>query len=102
MGVPTLTLAGSTAPGRIGASSLGNVGLEEFIAHDAEDFVQKGIFWAGNLATLSEIRFGLRDRFNQSVLGRPELIADSLAHALRIMWQRWCAYLPPEAFEATA
>ncbi len=101
MGVPTLTLAGSTAPGRIGASALGNVGLPEFIAHDENDFVKKASFWAANLATLAEIRAGLRDRFNQSALGKPELIAKSLAHAFRIMWQRWCADLPPAAFFAS-
>jgi predicted O-linked N-acetylglucosamine transferase (SPINDLY family) len=101
MGVPTLTLAGDTAAGRTGATVLGHVGLESFIAHDAADFVQKASFWAGNPAALSGIRAGLRDRFSESAIGRPEIIAEGLARALRIMWRRWCENEPPISFEVT-
>lgn len=101
MGVPTLTLAGTTIPGRGGASILGGVGLDNFIASDATDFTQKGLFWTENLAALSDIRAGLRDRFAKSARGQPAVIAASLEHALRIMWQRWCSGLPAEAFEVT-
>lgn len=100
MGVPTLTLAGSTAAGRSGAAILGHVGLDDFIAHDEKDFVQKGLSLAVNLTALSDIRSELRERFAQSALGQPALIAAGLERALRIMWQRWCADLPPESFEA--
>lgn len=99
MGVPTLTLAGSTAAGRPGASILGHAGLEAFIAHDAADFVQKGLSWSDNLAALSGIRAGLRERFAQSAMGQPALVAAGVECALRMMWQRWCAGLPPESFE---
>jgi predicted O-linked N-acetylglucosamine transferase (SPINDLY family) len=101
MGVPTLTLAGSTAVGRPGASILGHVGLDAFVAHDAEDFLRKGLSWAGNLAALSDIRTGLRGRFAKSAMGQPALVAESLQRALRIMWQRWCAGLPAESFGVT-
>ncbi|MBI4809585.1 MAG: tetratricopeptide repeat protein [Nitrosomonadales bacterium] len=101
MGVPTVTLAGDTAAGRTGATVLGHVGLESFIARDAADFVRKASSWAGNLAALSNIRAGLRDRFSESAIGRPEIIAEGLARALRIMWQRWCADEPPISFEVT-
>jgi predicted O-linked N-acetylglucosamine transferase (SPINDLY family) len=101
MGVPTLTLTGDTIPGRLGACFLSHVGLETFVAQDAADFVQKGLFWAGNLASLSEIRSGLRERFANSAIGQPELIAASLECAMRIMWRRWCAGLPAESFEVT-
>lgn len=101
MGVPTLTLAGSTAAGRPGASILGHAGLDEFVAHDAADFVQKGLSCVGNLAALSDIRAGLRERFAQSAMGQPAVVAAGVERALRIMWQRWCAGLPPESFEVT-
>ena len=101
MGVPTLTLAGTTAAGRCGASILGNVGLEAFVAQDAEEFVHKGASWAGELAALSEIRAGLRGRLTNSAMMQPQLIAASLERALRIMWRRWCAGLPAQAFEVT-
>ncbi len=101
MGVPTLTLAGGTIPGRTGAGVLGHVGLEAFIAHDAADFIQKGLSWAGNLAALSDIRAGLRERFAKSAMGQSATVAAGVERALRIMWQRWCAGLPAESFEVT-
>lgn len=101
MGVPTLTLTGSTIAGRCGAAILSHVGLEEFIAHDADDFVRKGVLLTENLNHLATIRAGLRERFEQSAMGQPELIAASLELALRNMWRRWCAGLPAESFEVT-
>lgn len=101
MGVPTLSLSGKTAAGRSGAAILGNAGLEAFVAHDEADFVQKGLSWAGKLTELADIREGLREHFANSAAGRPELIAASLARALRIMWQRWCAGMPATSFEVT-
>jgi predicted O-linked N-acetylglucosamine transferase (SPINDLY family) len=101
MGVPTLTLAGGTAAGRPGASILGHVGLEAFIANDAADFVQKGVSWAGNLAALADLRAGMRERFANSAMGQPALVAAGVERTLRIMWQRWCAGLPAESFEVS-
>ncbi len=101
MGVPTLTLAGETPASRSGACVLGHVGLEAFVAHDAEDFLHKGLIWASNLAALQDIRAGLRERFAKSAMSQPALIAQSLQCALRIMWQRWCKGLPAESFEVT-
>lgn len=100
MGIPTLTIAGGTVAGRTGACILSHVGLESFIAHNAVDFVQKGLSWAGDLSTLAGLRSGLRTRFEQSPLRRPEIIAAGLERALRIMWQRWCAGLSAASFEA--
>jgi predicted O-linked N-acetylglucosamine transferase (SPINDLY family) len=101
MGVPTLTLAGRTAAGRSGAAILGHAGLETFVAHDAADFARKGLFWAGNLAALSDIRAGLRERFAKSAMHQPAMVAAGMESALRIMWQRWCAGLPTESFKVS-
>lgn len=101
MGVPTITLAGNTVAGRSGAAVLGNVDLGDFIAHNEDEYVQKGLLWAGNLKALSDIRTELRERFSKSAVGQPEVIAAGLERALRIMWQRWCQGLPAESFEVT-
>lgn len=100
MGVPTLSLAGRTPPGRHGATILGHVGLDAFIAHDAEEFERNALDWAGNLAGLAHIRSTLRARCAASVVQRPDLIAAGLASALRVMWRRWCAGLPPATIDA--
>ncbi|MFC5475992.1 tetratricopeptide repeat protein [Paraherbaspirillum soli] len=99
MGVPTLTLAGDTVAGRTGAGILGHVGLEAWVAQDAAGFVQQGLALAADVPALAELRAGLRQRFEQSVPNRPALIAAGLEHALRTMWQRWCAGLSTESFE---
>ena len=101
MGVPTLTLAGGTPAGRTGASILGHVGLGAFVTHDAEEFVRQGVSWAGKLEGLSEIRAGLRERFANSALGRPALVAAGLERAMRIMWRRWCDGVPPGALDVS-
>jgi predicted O-linked N-acetylglucosamine transferase (SPINDLY family) len=101
MGVPTLTLAGHTPPGRQGAAMLGHVGLEAFVAEDAEDFQAKGLLSAGDFAALAALRAGLRERCERSPIRHPEVIAAGVASALRTMWQRWCAGLPAETFEVS-
>lgn len=101
MGVPTLSFAGSTVPGRAAAATLGQVELDDFVALAAEDFVQKGLYWAGNLAALSDCRAALRERFAKSAMGQPAVVAAGVEQALRIMWQRWCAGLLAESFEVS-
>jgi predicted O-linked N-acetylglucosamine transferase (SPINDLY family) len=99
MGVPTLTLAGSTPPGRQGSGALAHTGLEAFVAVDKADFVGKGLSWAANLVELSILRMELRKRFKQSAMGQPAIVASGLERALRVMWRRWCMDLPAESFE---
>jgi predicted O-linked N-acetylglucosamine transferase (SPINDLY family) len=101
MGVPTLTLAGPTPPGRQGAAIMGRLGLEAFVAESPADFQQKGLAWAGNLGGLAEVRAGLRECYERSPMRHPEVIAAALERAFRTMWQRWCAGLPPESIDLT-
>ena len=100
MGVPVLTLAGSTPPSRQGAAIMRHVGLPEFVAGTPDEFEHKGVAWAGNLDRLAQVRAGLRTRFLTSPMGRPDLTAAALERALRTMWQRWCAGLPPADIDA--
>lgn len=100
MGVPTLTLAGSTVAGRTGAGILGHVGLDKFVVRDASALVEEGLVWANRLPELAILRAELRERFAQSAIGQPALIAAGLTRTLRTMWQRWCADLPTESLDA--
>jgi len=102
MGVPTLTVAGTTPASRQGAAIVGQIGLDEFIATSPADFVAKGIHWSGNLAALAQVRASLRMKWQQSRTRDPTAVAAALEHALRRMWRRWCAGLPPESFEIDA
>jgi protein O-GlcNAc transferase len=99
MGVPTLTVAGETPPSWQSARLMHAVGLGEFVAGDADDFVLRGASIARDSRALARIRAGLRTRFEASPIGKPEVVADALLRAFRIMWHRWCEDLPPESFE---
>jgi protein O-GlcNAc transferase len=95
MGVPTLATIGPTNPSHAAICYLAHLGLSSFMADDDPTFVKLGEFLSQNLPTLAALRAGMRERFNASVVGYPGVAAAGLEHALRLMWQRWCADLPP-------
>jgi protein O-GlcNAc transferase len=99
MGVPTLTMAGSTPAARQGAGILARVGIVGFTAVNAADFAAKGVHWANHLAELADLRGTLRQRFRDPIGQRPDVLVASFEGALRRMWRRWCAGLPAESFE---
>ena len=99
MGVPTLTLAGETAAGRQTTCILEHNALSQFIAHDATDFVTKGMAACHDLTSLAALRAGMRGRFPPSTSNAMRELADSVEQALRLMWQRWCAGMPAESFD---
>lgn len=100
MGVPTLTLAGSTPASRLSAANLGHLGLTEFVADSAQEFVEKGLYWSTHLDALADLRAGLRARWLAAPARQTAFVADGIERALRHMWRRWCAGLPPESFDA--
>jgi protein O-GlcNAc transferase len=99
MGVPTLTMIGETPASRVGMALLEQVGLRGFTGENWSEVIDAAKHWAERRKELGNIRFGLRQRMAQSVLGRPDLIASSLEQALRRAWHRWCAGLPAFSFE---
>jgi predicted O-linked N-acetylglucosamine transferase (SPINDLY family) len=68
MGVPTLTVAGASSQAHAGAGILANVGLDQFIAADTEDFLAKARYWAAHLPELADLRAALRARLARSLL----------------------------------
>lgn len=99
MGVPTLTLAGETAAGRQTACILEHNALPQFIAHDAADFAAQGAAACSDLPALAALRAGMRGRFPPTTSGPMNRIADSVEHALRLIWRRWCAGEPATSFD---
>jgi predicted O-linked N-acetylglucosamine transferase (SPINDLY family) len=101
MGVPTLTLPGQTVVGRSGVTALAHVGLDAFIAEDKEDYVRRAVELAADLPALAALRSDMRARCEKSPMFRPDVIADGVVRALRVMWRRWCDGLPAESFDVS-
>ena len=68
MGVPVVTLLGTRHSGRVGATLLTSVGLEDLIASDLESYVTIAAEIASDLVRRTELRKSLRPRMASSVL----------------------------------
>jgi predicted O-linked N-acetylglucosamine transferase (SPINDLY family) len=90
MGVPVITLAGSTAVGRGGMSILSNAGLPGLIARTPQEYVDFAVAWAGDQARLAALRAGLRQRMEASPLMDSRQFAADVDAAFRGMWKNWC------------
>jgi predicted O-linked N-acetylglucosamine transferase (SPINDLY family) len=91
MGVPVVTLVGTTPAARAGLSLLSTVGLTELIAYTPEDYVKIGIQLANDLDYLQQLRATLRARMQTSPLMDGASFTRHLEVAYRQMWEQWCA-----------
>ena len=87
MGVPVVTLAGDAHVGRVGVSLLQAVGLEDLIARDQDDYVQRAMSLANDQAKLAASRAGLRQCMAASRLCDALSFARKLEAAYRDMAQ---------------
>jgi predicted O-linked N-acetylglucosamine transferase (SPINDLY family) len=85
MGVPTVTLEGTTMLTRQGASLMRTVGLDEWVAPDARSFADVALARAGDLPRLAALRLALRERARASALFDAPRFAARLAQALHGM-----------------
>lgn len=90
MGVPVITRSGDRFVSRVGSTILDNAGCKEWIAGSAEEYVEKAVQLASDLARLSEVRAGLRSRVKQSVLGDTVGFTRRFEDAVRMVWRDWC------------
>lgn len=90
MGVPLVSLAGETAVARGGLSILSNLGLEELVAWDSDQYIQIAVNLAMNLPRLIELRKTLRSRIQESPLMDAPRFARQMEAAYRMMWRKWC------------
>lgn len=90
MGVPVLTLPGQTALSRQGASILHNLGLDDWVATDTQDYVARAARHAAQRPELAALRNNLRARLQRSPLCDAPRFANQLAQGLRALWVDWC------------
>lgn len=86
MGVPVITRAGDRHASRVGVSLLSAVGLQEFIARDADEFVRLAATLAADRARLASLRSELRPRLLASPLCDAKAYAARFAEAIEHAW----------------
>ena len=90
MGVPTVSLSGTTRTARLGAAVLKGLDLGALVADTPERMVATALGLAGNLDVLTKMRRDLRQRLLNSPLCDAQGYARSLEENYRCMWQGWC------------
>lgn len=91
MGVPIVTLSGSTLPSRLSASMLTAVQMRDWIAHSDDDYVRIAVEAARDLPRLASLRQELRPRLAASVFGDAQRYTREAEQAYRSIWRSWCA-----------
>jgi len=87
MGVPVVALQGDRHAGRVGASLLCSVGLQELLAKDVDGYVEIATRLAGDVAGLAALRAGMRQRMRASALLDEQGFVRELEECYLAMWQ---------------
>lgn len=82
MGVPVLTLHGTTPAARQGASILQSIGHPQWIATTPKDMVEKICTLSEAPEALREFKASVRERFASAPIGNGALFAKNFHHAL--------------------
>lgn len=90
-GVPVLTLPGTTSCSRSTASLLTAIGLGDWIALDAQDWLARAKRLANDTTSLSKVRGCLRDTMRSSPLLDTAQFVGDLENIYRDAWRGWCA-----------
>jgi predicted O-linked N-acetylglucosamine transferase (SPINDLY family) len=90
MGVPVVTLAGTSGFARFAAGVLQAAGLDEFVAESPGDYVDAAAKLAADIPALERLRKSLRERVAQSSLCDATPLARALEEAYRAMWRICC------------
>ncbi len=91
MGVPVVTFSGERHSSRVSGAILSRMGLEDWVAHSLDEYVQIAVAKTSDVTALANLRAGLRERMSNSSVCRPEIVVRELEEAYRSMWRQWCA-----------
>jgi len=90
MGVPLVSLKGSSLVGRIGTSMLARAELIDLIAESPAGYVRIAAGLAADLPRLAALRNGMRQRLAASTLANGKILAGETEQIYRDLWRRWC------------
>jgi predicted O-linked N-acetylglucosamine transferase (SPINDLY family) len=90
MGVPVITAPGERPSSRSAASILATVGLSDWIAPSATEYVERAVAFSQNPDVLANLRATLRPRMQASPLMDEAGFTRDLENLYRQMWRRYC------------
>jgi protein O-GlcNAc transferase len=100
VGLPLLTLSGSTFASRVAGSLLQALQLPEFICESFAEYERRAIDLARNRQRLQDLRQRLAVAVAGSDTFRGEAFARKSEQAFQQMWERYLQELPPIAFDS--
>jgi predicted O-linked N-acetylglucosamine transferase (SPINDLY family) len=89
MGVPVITLYGANHAGRMVASVLKCLGLDDWIADSPARYCELAVQWAGRVDQLAHLRSHLRDMMLKSKLCDGKSFTRNLEQAYRTIWEQY-------------
>jgi predicted O-linked N-acetylglucosamine transferase (SPINDLY family) len=95
MGVPVVALRGDRHAGRVSASLLTAIGMEDLVADSVEGYGEIAVALAGDPARLRELRQSLRPHMVASQLCDATGFSRKIEHTYRTIWRRWCTTSRP-------
>jgi predicted O-linked N-acetylglucosamine transferase (SPINDLY family) len=91
MGVPVVARLGNTLSSRVAGAILSAIGMKDWVAENASDYLEIAVAQGSKVEDLSRLRRALPGRIAASTAGNPAAYADEVAKAFRGMWQNYCA-----------
>jgi len=91
MGVPLVTLRGTTLGARGSASFLSTLGLSDWIAETPQQYIEIAMQMAQDLPALAALRKALRGIFTSSIIGDSQAYVKAVEREYRQLWREWCA-----------
>jgi predicted O-linked N-acetylglucosamine transferase (SPINDLY family) len=91
MGVPTISIRGARHAARVGASLLTNVGLEQLIVADEDEYCRLAVQLSADISVIESLRAGLRRRVTESPLLDGLGLTRAIESEFKSVWSIWCS-----------
>jgi predicted O-linked N-acetylglucosamine transferase (SPINDLY family) len=90
MGVPIVAKLGHTAPSRLSGAILTSIGMGDWVAEDADDYVARAVKFATMPNHLATLRHELPAKIAASASGNAALYTHAVETSYRAMWEDYC------------
>jgi predicted O-linked N-acetylglucosamine transferase (SPINDLY family) len=98
MGIPVLTYCGKTFAGRVAASLLTCLDLEDLITYSSKEYVSKAIELYSSPEKMTNLKQRLAENLKTKPLFNTRLYVNNLEVLYLEMYRRHLSGLPPETF----